>query len=563
MSYPEHMPRNDKALRPTTRTGHVTLGTDLHALMQDLRLRGEPAQIARWCPNGKPIVREMFGVDHENPLVLLPELGGDGKPVANAERPVERTTRVRKWFAYSSPENYRRPCLKTIARAAAFFQCDVYATSALLLKQLYEHHFAEIVNWRHRQETLDDLLNDEELVSRHREQTHAHLQAHWLPKIWALVVEQGSALGYSREQFQSVLHAMLQNGLHRAGVRSPELLSFAEQQRVELRLLMEGAPEDQARFSKCKMDWLRAHARLSAAWTLHENARLELEHLRFEALLRVGAELVAVKEEHLRLEVLKLKHKLLDEDPALTLAELEKRAQDYEGSRRAELDRQKRLTDLGALLQKQVSDATLSPQELLDYERQRKQLQLRLYRLTHDESLDLHDSRSRPFTPAQREHLREIWRAGWSEVNDFELGYRSGQLGRSQRANEVLDDLCEQARAIWAEAGVDLDPLLRVAGETIHERIAWLERASAALEKEIRDLEERTHVLGGGKKEVDMYRSVVSTDERGVESCKTSLKEEQENLRAEADLLEEELRARTLPSERVTGAAAAEEKRAG
>jgi len=120
--------------------------------------------------------------------------------------------------------------------------------------------------------------------------------------------------------------------------------------------------------------------------------------------------------------------------------------------------------------------------ELWAYEEDCKRLLREIYRLTHPDAVGRHG-----FTEDQRELLVACYREAVvcgspSAVDDDEVA-----LG--MRSLEALEALLGRARKIWQSMGLAWNQEAAIRGETLAERIAWLETRIAELEAEARDVQ--------------------------------------------------------------------------
>jgi hypothetical protein len=70
-------------------------------------------------------------------------------------------------------------------------------------------------------------------------------------------------------------------------------------------------------------------------------------------------------------------------------------------------------------------------------------------------------------------------------IKTSELGYPQGFIEHDMRTPEGLREVLREIEVILANAGIDLDPQLKIDGKTVKEQLAWLEADIKRLERDI------------------------------------------------------------------------------
>jgi len=342
-------------------------------------------------------------------------------------------------------------------------------------------------------------------------------------------LESGAKIDWPHERLQVCITEMTLMALHEVGIDSAEL-RFYEQEKEKAGALERAASEDvKCRYDRLHDHWLKMQAGLGEGLLFRENALVRREALRQEFMRRFGVEYLAERQQQMQVEVLQLKLSLLQESPDLTEDELEQLSAETVRRLRAQLDRDQRT--LGTAFQPQN---TVEPgATTADIEKLKTTLK-RLWMLLHPDRLQ-HAS----LTDLQRGELAGIWDHCQSIKSSDIAGASVGKLFRSQHE---LERHLERAQRILSQAGIDIDTGLVVVGETLEERIEWLESAIAALTRELHVLHQELRVWRDDP-ELQCMLALSGMDAAAQETEKAAMQERAAALRTKAGALQQQIAA--------------------
>jgi hypothetical protein len=266
---------------------------------------------------------------------------------------------------------------------------------------------------------------------------------------------------------------------------SRELAAFAKRWREEIGLTETASADQAAAFWAAKSGWMTLHEDFAELLLVLENQRLQNANVRDHWLTVFGAAFVAMEAESCRAANLRLRVELKEAAGyKLTREQLEQAVAEAEEKRRRELEELEfevslaryRSTDIGG------GGQPLGEEDLAAHDRECKRVLFELFFLLHKEKL-LQNPAYHQLTDSQKNELAGLW-THLMAIKKRELGIPQGVLGHRQRLLTSLLDILATAKTILANAGLATDVRLIPQGETLAERLEWLERSSQGLERD-------------------------------------------------------------------------------
>lgn len=313
-------------------------------------------------------------------------------------------------------------------------------------------------------------------------------------------------------------------GLHTAATDSDALAYFDTQRQLTIDQSSDAEPATKKLFAIRKRAWLRSNEEFGNIILRHEDSMLRAEMLRQAFLQLFSVEFIAEKEQAARLEIARLRLELIRQNPALDADQIRERLKD-EVEKRVETLRGYQLSASYGL--------TLSREGRDNYDQQdletAKHLLRRIAMLTHPDRLQNLD-----LTREQRRQLGRIWKSTHALRGD-----RDGQ-GMLCRSIPTLEQKLELAQQILAQAGIEgLDAALTIQGDTLEERIAWLERACAEIDQQIVAIQAEIFAVSADE-ELKLMRAMIDMPEARQEEQRERMKLHADECRKAAEQLERE-----------------------
>lgn len=514
------------------------LGDDMDAVIRSFDTNPAVTEWQRntWRPEGKKkaITHDMLGCDHEKALVFE-----DGTPVGSLKR-----NSARRFWDYAGWHVF--PPVEDVARFCLFMHLDLYRTVALVLKAEWEHFFAHEVNgWRASDGTsLTDILLDRdehalrEALAGFRPRGDLYNLIGDLAARHAPVSDTGRPFleGHTPSTFGELVKEMLMGRYHFHSVLSAEVSQFAARARKEFLLLVEGTEKEQQAYALEKARWVSLRQELEDVYLLIENQRLRNAHTRREWLALFGKEEIALREAAMELERSDMRFNLKRVNPEWSRDDVERYILDEEARRQLELTRLKTDAVLAPHLVKPVEPgAEASTMETDRYLKECRTVLRQIRRLLHPDRLMHHPSYGH-LTESQKERLEEMLLAAL-EVRPEELGYPEGYMLHDMRSLEGLKSALMRVEAILGNPGVEIDERLTIQGETLPEKLSWLQREVAMLEDEILAAKAELQALFEDDDRV-RERSILS-DAAGHDRVRADLAARAGELRRDAERLEQ------------------------
>ena len=289
--------------------------------------------------------------------------------------------------------------------------------------------------------------------------------------------------GYDREAFESLVHQFVLLGLHRLSIHGPEMDAFVAAQEAQVALLGAASSSEREEYWLKHCHWRELEDEVGTLLLDLETRALDNERVQQQWMETFGTAYLALLEAEARCGSLERSIRRKTDQPGLTAEELDR----LEAAGRREQERE--VARLRRHLARARAGGVSGPggmppeaAELWAYEEDCKRLLREIYRLTHPDALGRHG-----FTEDQKELLVACYREAVacgspSAVDDDEVA-----LG--VRSLESLEAILGRARKVWQSMGLAWNEEAAICGETLAERIAWLETRIAELEAEARDVQ--------------------------------------------------------------------------
>lgn len=563
---------------------YIPLGEDLTTLIDsyvDNPLITDH-QRAIWHPKGRKhaITHAMLGNDHEKALQLLVGAGSDGRLVGSLSgRSAE------SFWNYN--DNHVFPPTDDLIRLGIFMHLDVYRILALVLKGKWEEFYArEICEWRANVgKDLSEILQQEdemaEALSQFNPDTRklfslllknaniditetkgslAQDTGHGLQTIDAIVEDLMDKLPqhgirwliearYSPNAFDTLVQTMLLNQMHWVATNSGELDHFKQHAVEEIAVCIQGT--DQERYSYWRLTQARIQLlmEMDDLYLQFESMRLQNEATNCKYLSVFGEHEIALSEASSRFYVLEQKLLLKRADPKLSRDELDTEVQEKIDEMKRQLDKLTQDTQYAAVINDKSQmwgdmakvlglSSPLGGEEKAAYIDKCKKILREIYKLIHPDHLK-NDPAYEKLTPEQREELRQTLDEALKIRKEIELGIPPGYIESRYRSPEALQQILDRVKSILKDAGINFRVDFVIQGDTLLERLAWLEKDVERIEAYIRSAQLDLQALMSNE-DIQQKRAILSNEGKH-EDIKKEMEEKTEEYRKKAEKLEADL----------------------
>ncbi len=288
--------------------------------------------------------------------------------------------------------------------------------------------------------------------------------------------------GYDREGFEGLVHRFVLLGLHRLSIHGPEMEAFVTAEEAQSELLRAAPPPEREEYWLKHCHWRELEDEVGTLLLDLETRALENERVQQQWMETFGTAFLSLLEAEVRCGSLERGIRRKTEEPDLTAEELDR----LEAAHRREQERE--VARLRRHLARARAGGFSGPggmpaeeAELWGYEEDCKRLLREIYRLTHPDALG-----RQAFTEEQREFLVACYREAVACGNASAVDDEEVALG--MRSLESLEAILGRARKVWQSMGLAWNEQAAIRGETLAERIAWLEARIVELEEEARDV---------------------------------------------------------------------------
>lgn len=473
----------------------------------DMNPNRSPRQLAEYPKpsKGKSISHDQYGRETDSgkpPLVLFADDGYDDEPVGSLGYKAARA------FWYMAGDHIFPP-MTDLVRLAFFFHLEIHQAAFLVLKGEWERYFARDNGYKTGMgEKFTDIMTiqpDENRLQQFTVETTAIYEA--IVSLYNKVHNASSEnVGVSNAQeelarlnqlhynfydakgFDALIHEMILNKLYLQAIDASTPRDFFEKKRNELETLQNGTPAQQQEFWVAKCAWIELQEQLGDVLLTVEQSRLRNAHIVTDFLKIFGELFVALQE--LVIQVRSLEHRIMlkETKPDLTEKEVIEALRSQEEQDLKTLEKLKYDVEMAPWIEGEQpkTGGVIDNNVLQEYLRQIKKTLREIFFLIHDDYLQNHPAYNR-LTDAQKIHLKELMQRVLEIKKETELGYQEGTVGYENRSLGELLDILAKAKIILSHAGLDISVEYVIQGDTVTQRIQWLEKEITRLEKGIRD----------------------------------------------------------------------------
>ncbi len=465
------------------------LGDDLDAIIRSFETNPAVTDRQRntWRAEGrkKAITHDMLGCDHKKALAFA-----DGAAVGSLKK-----NSARRFWDYA--EGHVFPPVEDIIRFCFFMHLDLYRTLALVLKAEWERFFAhEVKGWKAaRGMNLTGILLGGNAHAAREALARFQPREDLYSLMGGLAVRHAPAddgttflEGHTSATFAGLSKEMLIGRYLFLSVESEELARFAAGARREFVLLVEGTEEQQRGYAIEKARWVSLRQELEDIYLLIENQRLRNAHTRREWLALFGKEEIALREAALELEQRYALHAQKSESGMVPRGY----RQLHPGRRGAPAKRACAAQDgrsPGAPSHPGVRGSGCGdgrPRHCRGNRRVPAGVQ-------DGAAADPPAPPSRQTSPPPRLRASHAETEGAPGGNAAcrpggparGAGHPEGYLLHEMRSLQSLKNALSRVEAILGNPGIEIDERLAIQGETLPEKLDWLQREVTMLEDEI------------------------------------------------------------------------------
>jgi hypothetical protein len=244
-----------------------------------------------------------------------------------------------------------------------------------------------------------------------------------------------------------------------------------------------------------------------------------------------------MKAEVTRLLDLERRIMLKEANPLWSASDIEVKVSELERAEEEKLSALEMDSLLVASLDELSPGKSIDDEAMNDYRGRVKKSLREIFFLLHPHRLAHHPGFEK-LTKDQREHLRLLWE-NVMEIKQVDLRYPEGTVGRSLHSLEKLAGIRDTARKILEHSGLDVNVDYIIIGETIEERIAWLNREIGQLEGDVQHIKSDIILLSNDE-DVLEKKAIVASPAK-YEQVKSEMIARTEAVKKEADSLESKL----------------------
>ena len=449
----------------------TTVASDLDYYCDTWKSNENATQAQRDEYGYSKIAHTQLGKDDPKSLCLLAGDGFDGETLGSVGR-----LATRKFFYF---EDHLFPPDRDLLRFGMFFHLGFFRTLHLVIKNQWEIHLFQ------QKKGVDYIAavkeHDDDELLRHLNSFKLGLNKRLdCEAIFDLFEEHGqmaSVLGYDQQRFAILVEQMIKSRVLYCANNGPELQTFIINQQEELALLKETSCEQEQEFWLKKCCWMAIQNELGGKLLLREEVRLKNFNINIRWLSIFGALFQDLLERQMYVLQLERRLEIKRMDPKLTETEIDKLVDESMKKDQAELEKLKEQAMMSALLCIMGPNGSkASGDEVKEYEKEVRKILNEIWRRTHPDGMQL----KKEFTERQRQRLREFFEEA--------MKIKHSEALLDVRSLPVLQDILEQVMAIYASAGIELEPDTIIRGTTMEEQMAWLEKEIQRREREIGDL---------------------------------------------------------------------------
>ncbi|MBN1697073.1 MAG: hypothetical protein JW881_06140 [Spirochaetales bacterium] len=288
---------------------------------------------------------------------------------------------------------------------------------------------------------------------------------------------------FDEKSLHHLLQEMLLTKIYFFSINSKEVEDFIRKKKDEYELLKQAPEKLKQEYWLARCVWVELQEELSELLMLLESARLKNAYIVREFLHVFGECYISLKEQIIR--VLSLKRRLLlkETHPGWSIHDIDEKVKKLGDEEEAEMEKLKFNAKMACFVHEVKPGKPINDQTLNEYKKKVKTVLRQIYFILHPHRL-MHHPQFQTLTEKQRNHLMKLWDRVM-EIRQHELRYPEGTVGHYMHSLEKLLSLRDKADKILSHSGLRVNVNYIIAGDTIEERIAWLENEIKQLEKDI------------------------------------------------------------------------------
>ena len=365
-----------------------------------------------------------------------------------------------------------------LVRLSHFLELDLNQAVVLVLKRQWEKFRAE-------RETGSDAQGHPGSSHLHRE-FHAGAcgtaDASELFRLFEEEAQLATGSGHDDESFQTLVHHCILLNLHVLSFHGPEAQAFAASQQAQQALLSTATPGARETFWYSHRWWREKEDEVGSLLLEVEGQALANRRVERGWIETFGSAYLPLLEAEARFRSLQGAIGRKAENPHLTLQELE----DLEAADRKHTEQEmarlrRTLARSRVALLSGPGGMPLDDLESLGYEEECRRLLREIYRLTHPDVVGHHG-----FTERQRERLIGHYREAVACANT--AGIDDEEIALGMRSLASLEAILARVRKIWEVKGLDVNEGAAIRGDTLADRLEWLDARITELEEQAKQV---------------------------------------------------------------------------
>lgn len=529
---------------------HLIMGFGANAMRSIWQRKNYPEYIDR----EKIISHGMFGKTSFNdkvPLMLPKEDGYDGNPVGSQGY----RTALNYWV---ESEAHTFPAAIDLVRIGFFFHTEIFATMLLAVKGEFESHLATSRGFKQNMGVAyskfipGDEPSEDELRTFNPDisgmvnliEDHYHMVV-CAPETPLVKQERCrlESLGYAdlnllgAKAFETLINEMIMERLHLKAITSPLFVDFSKRKKIEIGELKKGDDRQRHDFWIAKNIWIELLEELGDALMRLEAIRLRNAHIEKDFLKQFGylyVELRELKGKMITLErLIQLKENSSDH---LSRQEIEKMDQTFSQRQEKTLENLKYKFSVASNLDELEPGHIIDEKEFIRLKQEIKKALRELFMLLYPERLAQNPAFNK-FTKQQKDHLNSLWHKLMAVKDEKELMFKEGMVHREMPTLEKLLDIKTTAKVLLDNAGLDVNPEYIIQGDTLRERIAWLNQEIERLRNDQKNIIDEAALIKNDAV-IAEYRAVIGCPEKHDEFRKKmaeSIEEHQQRAKELSD----------------------------
>ena len=443
-----------------------------------------------WAPKdrNKAITQSSFGYDHENCLRLIAENGYDGEPVSS-----RRINTARRWFEDSKDHNF--PPQKDVLRMGIFFCLDFYTLLHWVLKADFEEYLIKgdedfKVNVGESVLTIIEKynVNERSLFQAKLKEFQKSLDKRTLYQLFEDHWQLASTEVLNFKNFSAVIDDFFGEDLIYYENHSEKITNFANYQKSIISVSQFGSNDDQETLWRYRGIWQTLIEDLDSIYIDIENTRLKNADIEQNYLKKFGTLIIELTEQENENKlsnerfsvVLRSPKYLTDEEIDQQIYETREKLEQY----LIDLKLKEASAKRNSLMDEWKSQGIpVSPEQLTNEKEQCKKEISAIRKMIHPDVL-MHDPVYAKLSKEQQDELEDILIEAL-KIDNSELGYPPNFLNHDMRSLEGLRNVRRRVEEILKRKNIQVDLRYEIQGNTIFEKIAWLENEIVTLKNRL------------------------------------------------------------------------------